>query len=80
MNQNHSLEMNPAEVITHGSPVFSSPQWSELAKREGAQAAWRACIAAHGADAPKHVDGNFAVGVIEASGEGWLAVDRCAFH
>ena len=55
-----------------GSPRFADQSALELCHREGALAAWRK-VGSQGIGA---VTGNFAVGVHEAGGRSWIAVDR----
>jgi asparagine synthase (glutamine-hydrolysing) len=80
MSQSDTLPLARVEVVAAGAPRFTTQPFAEVSKRAGTETAWRECIAAHGVDAAKHVDGDFAIGVIEPNGEGWLAVDRFAVH
>ena len=63
-----------------GSPRFADSQLAALARQEGALAAWQAAFARHGADAARDVHGDFAVGLQDAAGRIFLAVDRFAIR
>ncbi len=69
-----------AYFLGAGSPQFADPQLALLAARNGAQAAWRAACAKGMAKAADGVSGAFAVGLREADGRTFLAVDRFAIH
>lgn len=63
-----------------GSPRFSDSSLAELARTQGPLAAWRAAVARDAKKAGAGVTGNFAVGLREASGRVFLAVDRFAIR
>ena len=61
-----------------GSPIFPDTTLQELAKKSGSLAAWQAAFAKKGAMAAKDVIGHFSVGLRDAQGRVFLAVDRFA--
>jgi asparagine synthase (glutamine-hydrolysing) len=69
---------SPVHSLVLGSPRFADPQLAALAQAEGVLAAWQAAIAQAPARAALQATGDFAVGVQEASGRTFLAVDRFA--
>ena len=71
---------NNNNALTLGSPVFSDPALATLARAGDAAAAWTAALAQGPADAARGVSGDFAVGLREASGRVFLAVDRFAIR
>lgn len=64
--------------LASGTPRFSDPALATLAREAGPLAAWREAFTKHGANAAASVSGDFAVGLREASGRTFLAVDRFA--
>lgn len=73
----------PDHELAVGEPRFGDPQLAELARRDGDAAAWhRAAATIDGLDgaarAAAAVDGPFAVGLADARGRVFLAVDRFA--
>ncbi|MBK1686091.1 asparagine synthetase B family protein [Rubrivivax gelatinosus] len=73
----------PDHELAVGEPRFSDPQLAELARRDGPAAAWhRAAATIDSLDAAVRaaaaVDGPFAVGLADARGRVFLAVDRFA--
>ncbi len=71
--------MTTRTPLALGRPVFSDPALAELARKEGAAAAWAAAVARQGmAQAASAVSGPFAVGLADGQGRTWLAVDRFA--
>ncbi len=72
--------LNINDTLVQGSPEFASREIADLAKSEGNLAAWRRLIGAGGKDAVRDVSGDFAVGFHDASGHGFLAVDRFAIR
>ena len=68
------------KLVLSGAPRFTDAAIAAIAQRDGNLAAWRACIALHGTGAPRLAEGDFAVGVVNPGGGGWLAVDRFAVH
>jgi asparagine synthase (glutamine-hydrolysing) len=75
MNAPDSLN---TKSISIGSPKFRDSNLRELAKSTGSLAAWQEAFANKGAMAAKGVTGSFAVGLIDATGRTFLAVDRFA--
>ncbi len=67
-------------AIISGNPEFPSREIAALAKCEGNLAAWRRLIGAGGKDAVRDVSGDFAVGLHDETGRGFLAVDRFAIR
>jgi asparagine synthase (glutamine-hydrolysing) len=67
-------------AIISGNPEFPSREIAALANREGDLAAWRRLINAGGKDAVRDVSGDFAVGLHDETGHGFLAVDRFAIR
>jgi asparagine synthase (glutamine-hydrolysing) len=63
-----------------GSPRFGDAALAELARREGAGAAWLRAFQTQGVDAPKHVSGDFAVALTLPDGTVYAAVDRFAIR
>src|SRR5437868_5253792 len=66
--------------LTLGSPRFADARLAELARTEGVLAAWQAASAQDAAKAALQATGDFAVGLQEASGRSFLAVDRFAIR
>lgn len=66
--------------LTLGSPRFSDARLAALATTQGARAAWRAAVASDAKNAPLGVTGDFAVGLRDAAGRTFLAVDRFAIQ
>jgi len=67
-------------VLTCGRPRFSDPRLAALARKEGDAAAWQAAVAHSASTAAAGVVGEFAVGLTDASGRSFLAVDRFAIR
>ena len=67
-----------AVPLAIGTPQFADAALAEPARTQGAAAAWQAAFEQHGARAAAGVTGDFAVGVVDATGRSWLAVDRFA--
>lgn len=63
-----------------GSPQFSDSSLAELARTQGPLAAWHAAVARDAKKAGAGVTGNFSVGLQEANGRVFLAVDRFAIR
>ena len=61
-----------------GSPVFSDPALAALVRPGDSLAAWTAALAQGPAEAARGVSGDFAVGLTDAAGRVFLAVDRFA--
>ncbi len=67
-------------VLCSGQPRFRDAELATLASREGDAAAWQAAYARYGVDAPRRVDGDFAVACPTPSGGRFLAIDRFAIQ
>ena len=65
-------------TITLGSPVFSDPAPAALARSGDLVAAWTTALAKGPAEAARDTSGDFAVGLTDAAGRVFLAVDRFA--
>lgn len=61
-----------------GAPLFTDNRLAHLAQKEGVAAAWQAAVAQHGKNAAQGVQGAFAIGLRDAGGRVFLAVDRFA--
>jgi asparagine synthase (glutamine-hydrolysing) len=72
--------INSNNFLVLGSPKFVSRELEALTKSEGYIAAWRSLIEAGGKDSVRNVSGDFAVGLFDATGRGFLAVDRFAIR
>ncbi len=72
-----ALRTAPAALCL-GSPAFTDAGLAELARREGALAAWRRAVESRGDRAAEGVEGSFAVGLQDDGGRAFLAVDRFA--
>jgi len=64
--------------LSLGSPRFLDAHLAGLAKAQGSLASWREAVAANAITAAAGVTGDFAVGLHEANGRTFLAVDRFA--
>ncbi|NWG31705.1 MAG: asparagine synthase [Rhodocyclaceae bacterium] len=71
---------NLSVTLSLGQPRFADSELAALATREGDAAAWKQAFAQHGADAPNHVTGDFAVAVTLDDGRTFLAIDRFAIQ
>lgn len=69
-----------ASGIALGHPRFSDERLAHQAKEAGALAAWAAALKAGPAQAAAGVTGDFAVGLTDATGRTFLAVDRFAIR
>ncbi|HMN75627.1 MAG TPA: asparagine synthase-related protein [Burkholderiaceae bacterium] len=67
-------------TLTLGSPRFSDSRLAGLARTQGDAAAWQAALAQGAAAAANSAEGDFAVGLIDAAGRCFLAVDRFAIR
>ena len=74
----NSLDSTKPESIAIGSPKFPDANLTELAKSSGSLAAWHEAFEKKGAKAAQGVTGRFAVGLRDAAGRTFLAVDRFA--
>jgi len=72
------LLARPGAVYAAGRCRFVDASLADIARDHGDGAAWLAAFERHGADAPRHVTGDFAVAVHTRSGRVHLAVDRFA--
>ncbi|MEW6513543.1 MAG: asparagine synthase C-terminal domain-containing protein [Pseudomonadota bacterium] len=63
-----------------GHPRFADSDLAAIAAREGIPAAWKQAFQKHGAGAPAHVSGDFAVAVTLDDGRTFLAIDRFAIQ
>ena len=70
----------PARELTLGLPRFTSAKLALLASEQGHGAAWRAALAQGAAQAATCAEGEFAVGLTDAVGCTFLAVDRFAIR
>jgi asparagine synthase (glutamine-hydrolysing) len=66
------------DALTLGSPVFSDPNLTALVRSGDALAAWTAALVKGPVDAARGASGDFAVGLTDALGRVFLAVDRFA--
>ena len=67
--------------LTTGQPQFADTELHRLATVDGPVAAWRQSLDRHGAaSCAAAVQGDFAVGLTDARGRTFLAVDRFAVH
>ena len=73
------MSLTPPSLVL-GSPRFSNARLAELARADGVLAAWQAAYAQDAAQAALQATGDFAVGLQEASGRTFLAVDRFAIR
>ena len=69
---------NNNNALTLGSPVFSDPALNALVRKGDAHAAWAAALTKGPAAAARGATGDFAVGMTDASGRVFMAVDRFA--
>lgn len=70
------IDQNPSLAL--GAPRFANARLSRLAAEAGSIAAWREALVLQGALALGGITGDFAVGLHEANGRVFLAVDRFA--
>lgn len=63
-----------------GSPIFSDSRLADLARAQGALAAWTEAFAKNSVHAARDVTGDFSVALRGSSGRVFLAVDRFAIH
>ena len=70
--------ISAAPALTLGQPRFTDPRIARLARECGDTAAWRATLAQGAAQAAAGANGDFAVGLGDAAGRTFLAVDRFA--
>ncbi len=69
----------PTDLFS-GSPRFSDPRLAALAMAEDTAAAWRGALQGDPKSALQGVTGDFAAGMVEASGRSFMAVDRFAIR
>jgi len=67
-------------MVLVGSPRFRDSTLRDVASAHGDAAAWQAAVDRLGRNAAMSVDGEFAVGLADARGRVFLAVDRFASH
>ena len=67
-------------TLTLGSPRFGDTRLASLARTQGDAAAWQAALAQGATAAAASADGDFAVGLTDAAGRCFLAVDRFAIR
>jgi hypothetical protein len=65
-------------TLALGAPQFTDSRFAALAKKEGVVSAWTDAVVQHGKNAAKGVQGAFAIGLQDAAGRTFLAVDRFA--
>jgi asparagine synthase (glutamine-hydrolysing) len=68
----------PSRALTLGLPRFADSRLAGLAREQGDAAAWQAALAQDAAQAAASAEGDFAVGLTDAQGRIFLAVDRFA--
>jgi asparagine synthase (glutamine-hydrolysing) len=83
MSDDKSVLPNPSTaMLAIGQPRFMDSRLADLAASQGSAAAWLAAIAGasheEAAAIVANVDGNFAVGLVDKNGRGFMAVDRFA--
>ena len=61
-----------------GSPRFSDARWTALALAKDTAGAWRGALRDDPIAAIQGISGDFAVGIVDAKGRGFMAVDRFA--
>ena len=61
-----------------GHPRFQERDLTEISRTQGIESAWREAFRRHGPQAPKHVQGDFAVVFSPEPGKTFMAVDRFA--
>jgi asparagine synthase (glutamine-hydrolysing) len=67
-----------APALILGAPRFSDARLANLAREQGLAAAWQAALAQGASRAAASAQGDFAVGLSDATGRTFLAVDRFA--
>ena len=78
-NPHHNLTGNPtgkSSALINGSAKFTDSRLASVAVEEGALAAWQDAVNRDAPKAAAGVTGDFAVGLIDEQGRGFLAVDR----
>lgn len=78
MDMNRELTVMPA--LSLGKPRFKEASAADLARQKGDVSAWEKIFQEKGMQAPAAVAGDFAVGVNDANGKTFLAVDRFAIR
>ena len=74
----NASDFSKSDSFAIGYPKFADPTLRELSKSKGALAAWQEAFAKKGVMAARDVTGSFAVGLRDATGRVFLAVDRFA--
>lgn len=64
--------------VLAGKPEFNNGHIAKIQKDEGAMGAWETLFREQGLQGLQNVRGDFAVGLTDAGGRTWLAVDRFA--
>lgn len=64
--------------VLAGKPEFNNGHIAKIHKDEGAKGAWETLFREQGVQGAQNVRGDFAVGLTDAGGRTWLAVDRFA--
>lgn len=64
--------------VLAGKPEFNNGHLAKIQKDEGAMGAWETLFREQGLQGLQNVRGDFAVGLTDAGGRTWLAVDRFA--
>ena len=65
-------------ALSTGRPRFSISRLATLAQTQGTATAWQAALVSGAANAAAGVEGDFAIGLTDAAGRSFLAVDRFA--
>ena len=76
----NASDFSKSDSFATGSPKFADAALTEIAKSSGTLAAWQAAFVKKGAMAAHGVTGNFAVGLRDADGRVFMAVDRFAVN
>ena len=67
-----------ANDLFTGSPRFPDARWTALALAKDTAGAWRGALRDDPKSAIQRITGDFAVGMVDAKGRGFMAVDRFA--
>lgn len=68
------------DSLVCGKPRFNESSLSQIAAREGVEAAWSQAFQRFGIKAPEQVSGDFSVALRESNGKVFIAVDRFAIR
>ncbi len=77
---NPQAQRDGATAVASGAPRFTDADLSRIGREQGVAAAWQAALARGAAQAAAGVTGDFAVGITDAAGRTFLAVDRFAIR